>query len=93
MLNVHDELGVTYPRHLRDVVEKIVRDALTSPIPEMPAAALDMHTGLRFNTDIKVGPNWAAVRKIEDVRKLEAEGIDPWCEAENPWMKKTGGKQ
>jgi DNA polymerase-1 len=64
ILNVHDELTVTYPRELRDQVATCLTDILRTPVPELPALPIGMGTGLVFNIDIKIGENWGQLRTL-----------------------------
>lgn len=63
-MQVHDELLVTYPRHLRDEVRSCVVDNLRSPVAEMAAAPIKMAAGIRFNCDVEVGPNWGEMEEM-----------------------------
>lgn len=64
ILNVHDEVGVTAPPALREEVLTCMNDILRSPVPELPALPLGMGTGLVFNAEFKVGPNWGDAAEI-----------------------------
>ena len=61
-IQVHDEVGLTYPKELRAGVESCVREVFKMPVKEMPASPLGMAGGLVFPIDIEVGANWGAVR-------------------------------
>jgi DNA polymerase-1 len=71
-LQVHDEVGLTYPKHMRDEVEKCVRDVFRVPVKEMPSAPLGQAGGLVFPIDVEVGANWGAVQDISRARELAA---------------------
>ena len=62
LMQVHDELLLTYPSELKDQVHECVREAMCQAIPEMPAAPLKMAGGLRFPIDIETGPDWGSLK-------------------------------
>lgn len=72
---VHDEVLVCYPKSLREQVYDCMRTIVRTPVPEMPAPVLNMASGLRFNTDIEIGPNWAAIRPYDEYVELEKGGM------------------
>lgn len=63
-MQVHDELLFTYPQELREQVKEAALEWIRRPVPEMPAAPLNMAGGLRFVTKVKVGPNWGEMHAI-----------------------------
>jgi hypothetical protein len=65
---VHDELDIVTPPDLLPQVIEMAREYITAPIPELPATPIGMASGLRFNTDIEVGPNWGALKPLEQWR-------------------------
>jgi DNA polymerase-1 len=71
-LQVHDEVGLTYPKALRAEVETCVREVFRMPVKEMPSAPLGMAGGLVFPIDCEVGSTWGSVQDIEKVKALAA---------------------
>jgi DNA polymerase-1 len=67
LMQVHDELVLTYPRNLRDVVADAVYSIVRDPVRAMPAPAIGQHSGLRFRIDLEVGRNWKDQFKCEYV--------------------------
>lgn len=65
LMQVHDELVLTYPKDQRRRVLECVVDWMRRPVPELSAPALGMASGLRFNLDIAVGPNWGEMEDYE----------------------------
>jgi DNA polymerase I-like protein with 3'-5' exonuclease and polymerase domains len=62
---VHDEIDIVTPPDKLDAVLELGKYYITAPIPEMPASAIGMHSGLRFATDVEIGPHWGALVKEE----------------------------
>lgn len=74
LMQVHDELVLTYPRGLRKDVIECTIDWMRAPVPELAAPTLGMAGGLRFNIDIEIGPTWG------DVKSKNPETDVPWNE-------------
>ena len=75
---VHDEILMVYPKHMREKVYECAVENLRMPVAEMPAPVLGMAGGLQFNIDCEVGPSWGSLRKIQEVREVEKMGVNPW---------------
>jgi DNA polymerase I-like protein with 3'-5' exonuclease and polymerase domains len=67
---VHDEIDIVTPPDLLDEVLELAKYYVTAPIPEMPAPAIGMHSGLRFASDVEIGPHWGALRSEEEWKSL-----------------------
>ena len=65
LMQVHDELVLTYPRQMRKAVVDCVWSVLRRPVRWLPAATLGMAGGLVFNLDFEAGSNWGALEKLE----------------------------
>jgi DNA polymerase I-like protein with 3'-5' exonuclease and polymerase domains len=77
-MQVHDEILIVYPKTLRNTIRDVVVGNLRSPVSQMPASPIKMGSGLVFNVDVEVGPNWGATRDLPVVEALEKGGEDPW---------------
>jgi DNA polymerase I-like protein with 3'-5' exonuclease and polymerase domains len=65
---VHDEIDIITPPDLVWKVIEIAHQTITSPVPELPAEPIGMASGLRFASDIEIGPNWGALKPLEEVK-------------------------
>lgn len=65
LMQVHDELLLTYPKAMRKLVYDCVYANLRKPVSWLPAAPLGMAGGLVFNLDFAVGPNWGAMEELK----------------------------
>lgn len=61
-MQVHDELVVVYPKHMRQQVRECVVSNMRAAVPEMQASPIGMAGGLIFNVDVEIGPHWGALR-------------------------------
>jgi len=64
LLQVHDELVLTYPKSKRKQVIDCVETIMHRPTPQLPAPQIGMAAGICFNTDIAVGPSWGELKDI-----------------------------
>lgn len=64
--NIHDELVWTCPQEMVPEVVTCITDVMRSPIPEMPAGPIGMHSGLVPNVETKVGLDWASCMKYKE---------------------------
>jgi len=63
-MQVHDELIIVYPKHLRKQVQDCVVANMRVPVSEMQAAPLGMAGGLVFNVDVEIGTHWGNLREV-----------------------------
>lgn len=63
-MQAHDEILLTYPKHMRQDVITCAIDNLRKPVPELYAPVLNMAGGLVFNIDLEVGDNWRDLVKV-----------------------------
>jgi len=64
IMQIHDELLLTYPKEMRETVKDCVTSNLRAPVKQMPAPQIGMPAGLVFGVDCAVGPNW---KDMEDI--------------------------
>jgi DNA polymerase I-like protein with 3'-5' exonuclease and polymerase domains len=63
---VHDEIDICTPPDKLEEVLEICKHYVTAPIPEMPAPAIGMGSGLKFATDVEIGNHWGALYDEEE---------------------------
>jgi DNA polymerase I-like protein with 3'-5' exonuclease and polymerase domains len=65
-MQVHDEVCLTYPKEMRKEVLECAIEWLRRPVPELNAAPIKMASGIQFNLDVEVGPNWRDLTSINE---------------------------